>query len=77
MPQQTFVFKLHFNRINMQRGDPRVWTVRFRGVCHQCIGVSLLIPAITTYDPAGRQPRALVRGYARKVVITQGWAVVT
>lgn len=54
--------KLHFNRVNMQRGNPNVWTAHnSRG----CFGAKKLVimhdgkvVAQTVYDPKARQPRA-------------------
>ena len=54
--------KLHFNRLNMQRGNPNVWTAHNS---HGCYGAEKLIImhdgkviAETVFDPKARQPRA-------------------
>jgi hypothetical protein len=62
-----YVFFAHFNRINMQRGDPRVWTVHFRGVCYQCRGFVCRMPIVTQYREEARQPRAILKGKAESV----------
>ena len=54
--------KLHFNRVNMQRGNPNVWTAHnSRG----CFGAKKLVimhegkvVAETVFNPTARQPRA-------------------
>jgi len=65
-------FRLHFNRINMQRGNPNVWTVHMSGVCHQVKLVKPYVPMETRYVPNGPQPRAYFVGrgylYVRKGV---------
>lgn len=63
----TWKFFSHFNRINMQRGNPKVWTVHFRGTCYQAEGIVYKVHTFTTFDPKGRQPRAKVCGRAREV----------
>lgn len=54
--------KLHFNRVNMIRGNPNVWTAHnSRG----CFGATKLVimhggkvVAETVFNPEARQPRA-------------------
>lgn len=72
-------FKAHFNRVNMQRGSSKVWTVHFRGKCIPCEGIRFELggPICTLYDPLGPQPRATLNGYARQVKIDKGVAVVS
>jgi len=72
----TWRFFAHFNRINMQRGDPRVWTVHFRGQCIQCEEIIANVPTYTEYKPNGKQPRAKIRGRAHYVELTGGKAAV-
>jgi hypothetical protein len=67
---RKYKFFAHFNRINMQRGDPRVWTVHFRGQCIPCTSITFTVPTYTTYDPDGKQPRAKMVGHARSVIIS-------
>lgn len=60
--------KMHFNRVNMQRGNPNVWTAHnSRG----CFGAEKLVimhdgkvVAETVFDPKARQPRAYFVAYA-------------
>ena len=62
---RKYRFFLYFNRINMQRGLAHVWSVHYRGLCHQATTVRLIgIPVETDYKPHGRQPRAKLVGYA-------------
>lgn len=56
-------FRLHFNRINMQRGNPNVWTVHNSRGCFQGRHVSVSVPINAVFDPDGRQPRAYLSGY--------------
>lgn len=62
-------FVLHFNRINMQRGNPAVWTVHNSEGCHQAEEVVVKVPLETRYRPNGRQPRAVLtgRGVVRRI----------
>lgn len=59
--------KLHFNRINMQRKDSRVWTASNSQGCNQAERIVLTrngeVIAETTFDPAARQPRAYFTVY--------------
>jgi len=63
----TWKFFAHFNRINMQRGNPNVWTVHFRGTCFQAQEIIFNVPSRTTFNPKGRQPRAKIAGRAHYV----------
>lgn len=71
----TWKFFSHFNRINMQRKDPKVWTVHFRNVCYQGTGIIFNVPTSTTYDPDGRQPRAKMVGRARQVEVDKSGTI--
>lgn len=51
----------------MQRGNPNVWTVHFRGTCYQGQEVIFQVPLKTRYRADGKQPRATLRGMARRV----------
>jgi hypothetical protein len=64
---KTWTFFSHFNRVNMQRGLPEVWSVHFRGVCYFGTNVIFNVPTHTTYNPRGTQPRAKIRGRAHYV----------
>jgi hypothetical protein len=55
-------FKLHFNRINMQRGNPNVWTVHTSKKCIPAAVVKCYVPLETKFNPTGRQPRAFLCG---------------
>lgn len=62
-----WAFFAHFNRINMQRGLKKVWTVHFKGRCIQAEDVYFAVPIHTRFLPEGRQPRATMRGVAERV----------
>lgn len=70
-PRKTWRFFSHFNRVNMQRGNPNVWTVHFRGVCVQGTEVVFNCPTRTTYNPKGQQPRARIIGVAHDVSVNR------
>lgn len=72
MTYTTWRFFSHFNRVNMQRGNPNVWTVHFRGTCYQGEEVVFNVPTFTEYKPKGQQPRAKIRGRAHFVNIVAG-----
>lgn len=55
-------FRIHFNHINMQRGNPNVWTIHTNGQCIQVKGFTCFVPVETRYNPTGRQPRAYLWG---------------
>jgi hypothetical protein len=55
-------FKVHFNRINMQRGLPGVWTVHISKRCIPAREVIICVPVNTVFRPNGRQPRAWFEG---------------
>ena len=61
-------FRYHFNRINMQRGDPRVWTVHTRGQCIQTEQIRCKVPVESRYRPTAQQPRAYFVGKGRVFV---------
>jgi hypothetical protein len=72
---KTWRFFSHFNRVNMQRGNPNVWTVHFRGACIQGTEVVFNVPTYTTFKPNGRQPRAKVVGRAHFVERSSGGTI--
>lgn len=58
-------FRAHFNRVNMQRGNPNVWTVHTSLGCFQGTKVVLRVEAETMFKPDGPQPRAYFTGRGR------------
>jgi hypothetical protein len=70
MPEKPRKFKLHFNRINMQRGNPNVWTIHFSNQCVQVEHVVVLGSMHTVFKPGATQPRAFFSG--RGVVTVEG-----
>lgn len=61
---RRYVFRAHFNRINMQRGNPNVWTVHTSQGCFQGTKIISHVPMETVYKPTGAQPRAYFKGLA-------------
>ena len=57
--------RIHFNRVNMQRGSPNVWTVHTSKACFQGRRVRVSVPLETVFRPEARQPRAYFVGYGR------------
>ena len=55
-------FKIHFNRINMQRGNPNVWTVHLSDRCIQVEEVVVTGSIRTRFNKDGAQPRAYLYG---------------
>jgi hypothetical protein len=54
--------RLHFNRINMQRGNPNVWTAHNSHGCFQAEKLVVMhdgkVVAETVFSPTAKQPRA-------------------
>jgi len=54
--------KLHFNRVNMQRGNPNVWTAHNSHGCFQAEKLVIMhegkVVAETVFKPEAKQPRA-------------------
>ena len=54
--------RLHFNRVNMQRGNPKVWTASNSRACNQAEKLVIMhdgkVVAETVFNPTARQPRA-------------------
>lgn len=65
---KEYAFFAHFNRIAMQRGDRACWTVHYRGVCHPAVEIRFEVAVNSRYVAKGQQPRATLRGKARKLV---------
>jgi hypothetical protein len=63
--KKRLMTKVHFNRIEMQRGGDHVWTVHTSEGCFQVKKVSINTPLITVYFPEGVQPRAYFKGRSR------------
>jgi hypothetical protein len=61
-------FKLHFNRVNMQRGNPNIWTVHQSGICYQVQDVVCMARVQSVYRPDRPQPRAYFTGIGVVVV---------
>lgn len=58
------VIRVHFNRIAMQRGDPRVWSIQMSDRCYHARGVMMDVPMRTEYKPEKRDnPRAFFQCY--------------
>jgi hypothetical protein len=63
--------KIHFNRINMQRKDPRVWSAKNAHGCHMSEHIKVVhngeVVLETVYKPEATQPRAymLAKGNVR------------
>lgn len=56
---------VHFNRINVQRKDPDIWTVHMSDRCIQIKKVIIKCPLESVYKgPDARQPRAYFKGKA-------------
>jgi hypothetical protein len=55
-------FKLHFNRINMQRGLDTVWTIHLSDCCIPATEVVVKVPVMAVFRPNARQPRAWLQG---------------
>jgi hypothetical protein len=55
-------FKLHFNRINMQRGLDTVWTIHLSDKCIPAKEVLVEVDVKAVYKPEARQPRAWLEG---------------
>lgn len=60
-------FRLHFNRINMQRGLPTVWTIHLSDRCIPATEVIVEVPVTAVFRPEARQPRAWLEGRGRIV----------
>lgn len=65
-------FYFHFNRVNMQRNNPNVWTVHWGGRCIQVRQVKCNAPVDSKFNPTGRQPRAFFEGKSSNVHVTRG-----
>lgn len=54
--------RLHFNRINMQRGNPNVWTASNSHACNQAEKLVVMhkgkVVLETVFKPEAQQPRA-------------------
>lgn len=54
--------RLHFNRVNMQRGNPNVWTAHNSRGCFQAQKLIIMhdgkVVAETVFSPTAKQPRA-------------------
>lgn len=63
MTERKLKFRVHFNRINMQRGLPLVWTVHTSRGCYQVAEIQSYVPMHTVFNKTGRQPRAYFTGF--------------
>jgi len=61
-------FKAHFNRINMQRGNPNVWTVHTSRACYQVQEIKIFVPVTTVFKKDGPQPRAHFDGVGEVII---------
>jgi hypothetical protein len=68
MKQRKLKTKLHFNRINMQRKDSRVWTASNSRACNQAEKLVVVhngkVVLETVFRPDAPQPRAYFVAYA-------------
>jgi hypothetical protein len=60
--------RIHFNRINMQRKDSRVWSAHTSRSCNMSEKIIVMHNGVkileTVFDPAGKQPRAYLLAHA-------------
>ena len=56
-------FRVHFNRVNMQRESELVWTIHLSDRCIPAKEVIMAVPVATVFRPNGPQPRAWFSGY--------------
>lgn len=56
------VFYLHFNKVAMQRGDPKVWSIQTTKGCFHAAKVVIEVPLESVFKKNGPQPRAKFRG---------------
>lgn len=72
--------KLHFNRIAMQRRDPRVWSAHTHKACNQSTEVLIQyagkVIGKTIFKPDASQPRAYVEFTGRVEMDVQGNTVI-
>ena len=71
-------FRVHFNRIAMQRKQPEVWSVQLSDRCLHAAQVEIRVPCATVFSPEKKEnPRAFFvgLGVARqrgdRVIITE------
>jgi hypothetical protein len=63
-----YKFYAHFNRVAMQRGQSKVWSLHVKGVCMQAESIKFNVPLTTRFVAGGRQPRATLRGTLHSVI---------
>lgn len=66
--KKKLMVKVHFNRIEMQRGGKNVWTVHSSEGCFQMEKVEIHTHLTALYNPQGIQPRAYFKGRSRVAV---------
>lgn len=77
MNPRPLKFKLHFNRINMQRGNPNIWTVHTSKACIPARHVVVQVPIEAIYKgPEAPQPRAFLVGRGQIDIQRNGTVVI-
>lgn len=80
MAKSKLKTKLHFNRVNMQRGKPEVWTAHNSHGCFQAKKLVLMhdgkIVAETCFLPKARQPRAFFIAHGQVRYNQKGVAII-
>jgi hypothetical protein len=60
--QRKLKTRIHFNRIAMQRKDPRVWSAHTSKSCNMSEKIVVMHNGVkileTVFNPSGKQPRA-------------------
>ena len=76
LPSKSRVFYLHFNRIAMQRGDPKVWSIRTSRGCYHAAEVQCTVPVETVFKADARSnPRAFLRGVGVVRISPRGYRI--
>lgn len=79
MTKRKLKTKVHFNRVNMQRGNPKVWTAHNSHGCFQGERIVILhrgkVVAETVFNPTAKQPRAYFLTYG-EVRVDNGVTIV-
>jgi hypothetical protein len=71
----SYRFFYHFNKPMTQKTGKVFWSIHYRQTCYYVNNIECLVPTNTKENP--RQPKAVVQGFCKEILIQDGTAIIT
>jgi hypothetical protein len=74
MKIKKYVVWFHYNKPYSQKNNVDMWSVHYKGTCHIVEQIKCNIPTFSKNNK--KQPRVVMKGYAKKVTIQNNTALI-